>query len=136
MYEAVQSCTNCGAKLTLDDLRKPNCPYCATVYPHHSQAAQHAAMAGQVMNQMMAQQAQMQDAWRGGFGVGPPGAPPGFPPAPGTPGSPYADPRQIAANTMLQVNRMSRTITTIVLVAVIGSLVLAGVIAAVVMMSV
>ncbi len=82
MYEPVQRCTHCGANLTLDDLRKPNCTYCGTVLPHRAQAEQHAQVVGQVMNQMMGQQAQIQNQWRQGFGLGPMAPPP---PMMGTP---------------------------------------------------
>ena len=69
MLQVVQQCANCGAGLTLDDMRQQNCPYCNIVYPHHSQAAQHAQMASHVMNNMMQQQAQVQNQWRQGMGV-------------------------------------------------------------------
>jgi hypothetical protein len=91
VYEAVQKCTHCGAGLSLDDLRQPDCKYCKTVFPHRAQAEQHAQMANQVMGQMMQQQAAIQNQWRGAFGVGPMpggGGPPGGPP-PGVPASPY-----------------------------------------------
>jgi hypothetical protein len=111
------------AGLSLDDLRKPNCTYCGTVFPHHAQAAQHAQMASQVMGQMMQQQAVIQDQWRGAFGVpplggGPPGGPPPMgvlmPPPPGAPGSPYADPMRIAQAHAVQANQLSRMITWLV----------------------
>lgn len=76
MYEPVQRCKHCGANLTLDDLRQPNCRYCGTVFPHRAQAEQHAQVVGQVMNQMMGQQAQIQNQWRAGFGLGPMAPPP------------------------------------------------------------
>jgi hypothetical protein len=144
MYEAVQKCKQCGAGLTLDDMRKPNCPYCGTIYPHHSQAAQHAEMAGQVMNQMMAQQAQIQNQWRGAFGVGPmpPGAPPGMPgnpygpgmpgsPSPygqGMPGSPYGNPQLMAQAQFAQVGQLSRRITMMVTLSIVGVFLLTGLI--------
>lgn len=142
MYEPVQKCLHCGANLTLDDLRKPNCTYCGTVYPHHAQAAQHAAVAGQVMNQMMAQQAQIQAGWQSAYGMGPPMAPPGMPggPPPGVPvnpfgpGSPYADPHRIAAAHMAQTAGIARSITLIVTLAIAGSFVLAIVIVAAVLL--
>jgi hypothetical protein len=37
MYEPVQRCTNCGANLTIDDLRVPNCRYRGSVLPHRGQ---------------------------------------------------------------------------------------------------
>ncbi|MBK8258465.1 MAG: hypothetical protein IPK82_38125 [Polyangiaceae bacterium] len=135
MYEAVQKCTHCGANLTLDDLRKPNCTYCGTVYPHHAQAAQHAAVAGQVMNQMMAQQAQIQAHWQGAYGAGPlPPAP--FGGAPGgqfgaAPGGPYADPQRIAAAHMQHVAGVASTIKLVVILVTVGVFLLVGVIVAV-----
>jgi predicted RNA-binding Zn-ribbon protein involved in translation (DUF1610 family) len=122
MYEAVQKCKHCGANLTLDDMRKTNCPYCGTVYPHHSQAAQHAQVAGQVMNQMMAQQAQIQNQWRGAFGVGP------MPPPPGAFGSPYGDPNLMAQAQFAHVNQISRRITLIVTLSIAFVFLLVGVI--------
>ena len=137
MYEPVQKCTACGAGLTLDDLRGTACPYCKTVFPHLSQAAQHAQMAGMMMNQMMAQQAQIQDQWRAAYGVGPMGGPPGgpppgmpggpppmpgvMPPPPGAPGSPYADPARMAHVQMANVANIGRSImiTTIVSILVV-----------------
>lgn len=151
MYEVVQHCNNCGANLTLDDLRATACKYCHTVFPHHAQAAQHAAVAGQMMNQMIAQQAQVQNQWRAGFGVGPMpmgvpggpppvGGPPGLPPGvspyggppgvspyglpPGAPGSPYADPARIAAVHMQQSAKLTRNIGIIVAVSVVVPIVI------------
>jgi hypothetical protein len=133
MYEAVQRCTACGANLTLDDLRSPNCRYCGTVLPHRAQAEQHMQLMGQMMNQMVAQQAAIQDQWRANYGVGPIG-PAGPMPPPGAPGSPYADPARLAAVQMQNVGRMSRMITMIVLAIVVGTFILVGVIMAIVMM--
>ncbi|MCA9584807.1 MAG: hypothetical protein KC657_05565 [Myxococcales bacterium] len=141
MLKTVQNCTNCGANLTLDDMRKTDCPYCKTVYPHHSQAAQHAQMANQVMGNLLAQQAQIQNQWRGAFGVGPvhPGPPGGPPPGMtppvlnhpyGPPMSPYGDPNQMVHAHMAQANKMARNITLIVVVSIVASFVLVGVIVA------
>ena len=129
MYEAVQNCNHCGANLTLDDMRKPNCPYCGTVYPHHAQAAQHAEVMSRMMGQMVAQQAQIQNQWRGAFGVGPV-PPPGMPGTPGTPGSPYADPLRLAELHQAQASRLATRIFTIVLLSVAGVFVLVGLILA------
>lgn len=120
MYEAVQQCKHCGAGLSLEDLRRPNCNYCGTVFPHHAQAAQHAQMASQVMGQMMQQQAQVQDQWRGAFGVGP------MAPPPGAPGSPYGDPMRMAQVQMAQAGAVSRTITMVVVGLVVVTFVLVG----------
>lgn len=113
MYQPVQQCNHCGANLTLDHLRGGHCPYCKTVLPHRVQAAQHAELVGQVMGQMMAQQAQIQNPWRAGFGVGP------LPPPPGAPGSPYADPARLAQATMHAATGISRAIKTIVIVSIV-----------------
>jgi hypothetical protein len=125
MYAPVQRCLACGANLTLDDLRSPNCRYCGTVLPHRAQAEQHAQLAGQMMNQMIAQQAQIQDQWRAGYGMG--GGQfsggPVMPPPPGSPGSPYADPQRIAAAHMARVTGMSRMITFVILGVVVMTLV-------------
>jgi hypothetical protein len=156
MYEVVQTCNACGAGLTLDDLRATNCKYCKTVFPHHAQAAQHALVAGQMMNQMMAQQAQIQDQWRGAYGVGPmppaapggmPGGPPpgmspppggtpwGPPPIPGYPtNNAYGDPSRIAAAHMAQSAKLSRTIMFVVIGSIVFMFLLVGGIMAVVLM--
>lgn len=133
MYEAVQNCNHCGANLTLDDMRKPNCPYCGTVYPHHAQAAQHAQVMSHMMGQMVAQQAQIQNQWRGAFGVGPL-PPPGTPGLPGTPGTPYADPMRLAQVHQEQASRLVTRIFTIVLVSVAGVFLLVGLILAFVLL--
>jgi hypothetical protein len=140
MYKTVQNCTNCGANLTLDDMRKTECPYCNVVYPHQSMAAQHAQVAGQMMNQMMAQQAQIQNQWRGAFGVppiqpGPPGGPPPgmTPPTVNNPYgpptySPYGDPNQIVQAQMAHAGRMARNITLIISLSIMGIFLVVGVI--------
>lgn len=145
MYEAVQNCNHCGANLTLDDMRKPNCPYCGTVYPHHAQAAQHAQVMSHMMGQMVAQQAQIQNQWRGAFGLGPvpppgvPGVPgtsgtPGIPGMPGTPASPYADPMRLAQVHQEQASRLVTRVFTIVLLSIAGVFLLVGVIVALVLL--
>jgi hypothetical protein len=129
MYEPVQKCTHCGANLTLDDLRGTNCRYCGTVLPHHAQAAQHAQVAGMVMNQMLAQQAQVQAQWRGAFGVGAPPGPPGapmMPPPYGAPGSPYAPPMAMAEAHRAAATGIARTVTIVVVISVVGALMIAG----------
>ena len=119
MYEAVQNCNHCGANLTLDDMRKPNCPYCGTVYPHHAQAAQHAQVMSHMMGQMVAQQAQIQNQWRSAFGVGPV-PPPGAPGTPGMPGNPYAVPMQLAQVHQEQASRLAKRVLTIVILSFVG----------------
>lgn len=137
MYKPVQQCTHCGAGLSLDDLRKPNCTYCGTVLPHHAQAAQHAQVVGQVMGQMMQQQGQLLDQYRGAFGVppvggGPPGGPPpgaaglhppGMPPPPGAPGSPYGDPLRMAQLQMQHTQVVAGRIMTFVILGVVAAFV-------------
>lgn len=44
-------CANCGAELSLQDMTRPNCPYCQHVLPHHARAAEHAALVNQVLDQ-------------------------------------------------------------------------------------
>ncbi len=136
MYEAVQNCNHCGANLTLDDMRGPNCPYCGTVYPHHAQAAQHAQVMSHMMGQMVAQQAQIQNQWRGAFGVGPlpPPGTPGVPGMPGTPGIPYADPMQLARAHQEQASRLAGRVVTIVVLSFVGVFVLIGLILALVLL--
>jgi hypothetical protein len=124
MYKPVQQCTHCGASLTLDDMRGTECPYCRTVYPHHSQAAQHAQVVGQVMNNMMAQQAQIQNQWRGAFGV-PPINQPGYPPV---------HPHPMLHVHVEQSTRLARNIMLIVIVSTVGVMVLVGVIVALTLM--
>ncbi len=124
MYEAVQHCKHCGAGLTLEDLRQPNCKFCKTVLPHHAQAAQHAHVASQMMGQMMQQQAAIQDQWRGALGVGPmpPMGQPGPPGPPGgaAPGAPV-NPQAYYGAGMAQANAVSKMVMWII----IGSVVLA-----------
>jgi hypothetical protein len=120
MYQTVQTCNHCGANLTLDDMRRTDCPYCKTVYPHHSQAAQHAQVVNQVMGQMMGQQAQVQDAWRAQFGLGP------LPPPPGGYGNPYVHPHQVMQAHMAQAARTSRTIGLVITLSVVGMMLVIG----------
>jgi len=72
MYEAVQNCKHCGAGLTLDDMRQTNCPYCGTVFPHHSMAAQHANVVNQVLQQQGAGHVQISHQYGGGATPGNP----------------------------------------------------------------
>ncbi|MCC6213493.1 MAG: hypothetical protein IT376_01375 [Polyangiaceae bacterium] len=44
-------CAHCGAELSLQDMTRPNCPYCQHVLPHHARAAEHAALVNQVLDQ-------------------------------------------------------------------------------------
>jgi len=134
VYEPVQKCTNCGAGLTLDDMRGTQCPYCQVVYPHHAQAAQHAEMAGMMMNQVLAQQAQIQDQWRQAFGAPPlGGGPPAGPPpvagaAPGGQPFAYGNPDQLVQAHMDHARRVSRGImlTVWISIAVVFLIVILG----------
>jgi hypothetical protein len=44
-------CPHCGANLSLEDMTRPNCPYCQNVLKHHAQAAEHAALVNQILDQ-------------------------------------------------------------------------------------
>ena len=57
------NCETCGATLSLDDMTRPNCPYCKNVLKHHARAAEHAALVNKVLD----------DRIRGQY----PGMPPG-----------------------------------------------------------
>lgn len=50
------SCGHCGANLALEDMKRPNCPYCGTVLPHHARAAEHAALVNKVLEQRIGAQ--------------------------------------------------------------------------------
>jgi hypothetical protein len=54
MSSPLYSCPNCGANLSLDQLRGTDCPYCRSAFPHHARAVEHAALVNQVMAQNMA----------------------------------------------------------------------------------
>ncbi len=125
MYKTVQNCTNCGANLTLDDMRQPNCPYCQTVYPHKSQGQQHAEVVNQMMGNMMQQQAQVQNQWRAAYGA-PPQPGPGMPP--GAPGSPHGDPNQMVQAHMAHAQKMSSRIMWTVMLSIGGVFLLVGLI--------
>jgi hypothetical protein len=125
MYKTVQNCTHCGANLTLDDMRQPNCPYCQTVYPHKSQGQQHAEVVNQMMGNMMQQQAQVQNQWRAAYGAPPQ---PGYGVPPGAPGSPYGDPNQIAQAHMAHAHKMSNRIMLTVMISIGGVFLLVGLI--------
>jgi hypothetical protein len=49
-------CEHCGANLALDDMTRPNCPYCGHVLKHHAQAAEHAALVNKIMQQQIGAQ--------------------------------------------------------------------------------
>jgi hypothetical protein len=50
------NCQHCGATLSLDDMTRPNCPYCKAVLPHHARAAEHAALVNKVLHQQISAQ--------------------------------------------------------------------------------
>ncbi len=114
MYAPVQKCTQCGAGLSLDDMRRDGCPYCNTVYPHRSQAVQHQQVIQQVLGTMGVPPAQMP------------------PPTPGMP--PVYDPHAMARAQMAHAQRMSSTITRWVVGSMIASFVLVGIVVAVAML--
>lgn len=127
MYKSVQNCQNCGATLTLDDMRLDNCPYCQSVYPHKSQGQQHAEVVNQMMGNMMQQQAQVQNQWRAAYGAPPQ---PGMGMPPGAPGSPYGDPNQMVQAHMAHAQKMGNRITLIVMISIGGVFLLVGLIMA------
>ena len=49
-------CRHCGANLSLDDMTRPNCPYCQNVLHHHAQAAEHAALVNKMLEQRIGAQ--------------------------------------------------------------------------------
>jgi hypothetical protein len=44
------NCEHCGANLSLQDMTRPNCPYCNNVLKHHARAAEHAALVNKVLD--------------------------------------------------------------------------------------
>jgi hypothetical protein len=129
MYEAVQKCNQCGAGLTLDDLRRSDCPYCGVVLPHRAQAEQQAQVVGQVMNQMIAQQTAVQNQMRGAYGMppvsGPPGGPPpGSSPPGAVPHYNYQDPNAIIQQQMDHANNVMRHVQRRVVFSVVGTFIL------------
>lgn len=107
------SCSTCGASLSLEQLRGTDCPFCHTVFPHHGQAVQHAAL----VNQIMAQQFHAQ-----GYGGPPPQVQPGYGAPPPQPFNPYGN-----VNAQIEQSlKTSAKITVFVFIAVIGMMVLVG----------
>ncbi|MEZ4220987.1 MAG: hypothetical protein R3B13_08660 [Polyangiaceae bacterium] len=43
------NCEHCGANLSLEDMTRPNCPYCHNVLKHHARAAEHAVLVNKVL---------------------------------------------------------------------------------------
>lgn len=134
MYEPVQSCTRCGAGLTLEDLRsKTECPYCHTVYPHKAQAEQHAQVVAKVMQNMAGPAGVPQVPWQ--VPQASPFAPPGVNPYAPVPPGPYANPAALAAMQANNVANIGRTITFVVVGVVVASFVLTGVVIALVFLA-
>ncbi len=50
------NCETCGANLSLEDMTRPNCPYCHNVLKHHARAAEHAALVNQMLDQRIGAQ--------------------------------------------------------------------------------
>jgi hypothetical protein len=50
------NCQHCGANLALDDMTRPNCPYCGHVLKHHAQAAEHAVLVNKILQQQIGAQ--------------------------------------------------------------------------------
>lgn len=50
------NCAHCGANLSLEDMTRPNCPYCRNVLAHHARAAEHAALVNKVLEQRIGAQ--------------------------------------------------------------------------------
>lgn len=60
----VSQCPHCGANLSFEQMKGQQCPFCHTVFKHHQQAVEHAAL----VNQMLAQQMQASNPWMAGPG--------------------------------------------------------------------
>jgi hypothetical protein len=48
-------CANCGASLSLEQLRGTDCPFCNKVFPHHRRAVEQAALVNQIMAGQLSQ---------------------------------------------------------------------------------
>lgn len=46
-------CKNCGAGLSLEDMTRPNCPFCKSVLEHHARAEQHAELVNKILERQM-----------------------------------------------------------------------------------
>lgn len=117
MTSELYTCPNCGASLSLAQLRGTDCPFCKAVFPHHARAVEQAALVQQVMAQQMAAQ---------GYAPPPPGTyvPHGYgvtPPPPVAGPSPYA-PQLYAADAQRTAGKI---VVIVVVCAVLG---LAGVV--------
>jgi hypothetical protein len=117
MYETVQTCKHCGASLTLDDMRKPNCSYCGTVFPHHSMASQHANMVNQVLQQQGAGHVQISHQ----YGAAPPNPMAGVQ----VHGQPYQQYVQSHVNNANRMVKMSLIIGGVISLLVFGGIAIA-----------
>jgi predicted RNA-binding Zn-ribbon protein involved in translation (DUF1610 family) len=114
-----RTCTNCGAALSLQDLTRPNCPYCGQVLQHHARAAEHAALVNQVLQQQMG----ANNPWLGGA------SPPQIPYQYGAPMQSGQSPMPFAAaNAQIAraVTHTSRVLVVFALLAVVGVLLAAA----------
>jgi hypothetical protein len=131
-------CANCGASLSLEQLRGTNCPFCNKVFPHHGRAVEQAALVNQVLAGQVSQaatyQAQFVNQIMGGqlgpMGqAGQPGAPPQisiqYGAAPPQAFNPYAQLQQQTQQTITK--SLNRTILIVVVLAVLVPLIGAGV---------
>lgn len=112
MNQELHRCVNCGASLSLDQLRGTNCPFCNTAFPHHARAVEHAAL----VNQVMAQQFQQVAPYATPPVVGPAyGAPPPTYGGPGYGGPPpgYGAPNPYGHVTDQVQRTLSRTLAIV-----------------------
>jgi predicted RNA-binding Zn-ribbon protein involved in translation (DUF1610 family) len=112
-----QLCANCGATLSLQDMTRPNCPYCGQVLRHQARAAEHAAL----VNQVLQQQIGAHSPWLGAAGT---------PQVPYQYGAPLQPGQQLAAHAAASaelnraVARTSKIVVLVVLASVLGVLLL------------
>ena len=50
------NCEHCGGTLSLDDMTRPNCPFCKNVLKHHARAAEHAVLVNKMLDQRIGAQ--------------------------------------------------------------------------------
>jgi predicted RNA-binding Zn-ribbon protein involved in translation (DUF1610 family) len=117
MTYSPQLCANCGATLSLQDLTRPNCPYCGQVLRHQARAAEHAAL----VNQVLGQQIGAQNPWLGAGGV--PQIPYQYGATP-QPGQQFAAHAAASAELNRAVARTSKVVVLVVLASVLGVLLL------------
>lgn len=66
------NCAHCGANLSLEDLTRPNCPYCKNVLAHHARAAEHAVLVNKILDQRIGAQYPGAPPPQIGYGFGAP----------------------------------------------------------------